>query len=213
MEKKPSRQTRERILATALQLFNTQGEPGVTPAAIAVEMEISPGNLYYHFHSKADIVNALFTRYEQEIGQLLLAVDDHAREPEDIWLFLHLLFETICKYRFFYHDINNLLLCNRLVETHFTRILRQKEEAAATLCHNLAASGVLCASDSEIRALAVNMALLCTFWISYENARSPRTEPDIGRGAYQVMQLAAPYLQGEARILLDTVSHHYLARQ
>ncbi|MCL6262428.1 TetR/AcrR family transcriptional regulator [Craterilacuibacter sp. RT1T] len=213
MEKKPSRQTRERILATALRLFNTLGEPAVTPAAIAVEMEISPGNLYYHFHSKTDIVNALFARYEEDIGRLLLAVDDHAQEPEDIWLFLHLLFETICQYRFFYHDINNLLLSNRLVETHFTRILRRKEEAAATLCHNLARAGVLQAGDGEIQALAVNMALVCTFWISYEHARSPRTEPDIGRGAYQVMQLAAPYLQGEARTLLERISHHYLARQ
>jgi hypothetical protein len=42
------------------------------------------------------------------------------QSTEDIWLFLHLLFETIWKFRFFYRDINDLLTRNRLVETHFS---------------------------------------------------------------------------------------------
>jgi AcrR family transcriptional regulator len=73
MEKKPKRRTRERILETALKLFNDFGEPNVTTTVIADEMEISPGNLYYHFHSKDEIVNALFADYEKDIENLLTA--------------------------------------------------------------------------------------------------------------------------------------------
>ena len=60
MDRKPKRRTRERILTTALACFNRQGEPSVTTSAIAAEMEISQGNLYYHFHNKEEIVIALF---------------------------------------------------------------------------------------------------------------------------------------------------------
>ena len=212
MERKPKRRTRERILETALKLFNDFGEPNVTTTVIADEMEISPGNLYYHFHSKDEIVNALFAEYEKEIESLLTAPGNRPQGTEDIWLFLHLLFETIWKFRFFYRDINDLLTRNRLVETHFQRILEHKESTAINVCQGLAASGALTATAAEIRALATNMSVVATFWLSFEHARRPRGEPDIGRGIYQVMSLAAPYLQGEARHLLEKLSGAYVQK-
>jgi AcrR family transcriptional regulator len=212
MERKPKRRTRERIIETALKLFNDFGEPNVTTTVIADEMEISPGNLYYHFHSKDEIVNALFAEYEKEIETLLTAPGNRPQGTEDIWLFLHLLFETIWKFRFFYRDINDLLTRNRLVETHFQRILEHKESTAINVCQGLAASGALTATAAEIRALATNMSVVATFWLSFEHARRPRGEPDIGRGIYQVMSLAAPYLQGEARRLLERLSDAYVQK-
>lgn len=210
MEGKPRRRTRERILENALRLFNDFGEPNVTTTVIADEMNISPGNLYYHFHNKDEIVNALFADYEREVATLLGAPSQQTQETEDIWLFLHLLFETIWRYRFLYRDINDLLTRNRLVETHFQRILAQKQKRAIGVCRGLSASGALTASPAEIPVLATNMTLVATFWLSYEHARNPRGEPDIGRGVYQVMSLAAPYLQGEARRLLEKLSTAYL---
>lgn len=213
METKPKRRTRERILETALKLFNDFGEPNVTTTVIADEMEISPGNLYYHFHGKDEIVNALFMEYEKEIGSLLTTPAKRPQGTEDIWLFLHLLFETIWKFRFFYRDINDLLTRNRLVETHFQRILRQKEQTATAICQGLAASGVLTAANSEIATLAINMTVVATFWLSFEHARCPRGEPDIGRGVYQVLSLASPWLQGEARHLLEKLSTAYIDKK
>ena len=124
---KPKRRTPERILETALRLFNEFGEPNVTTTVIADEMNISPGNLYYHYRNKDEIVNALFARYEREISELLTLRDTAPREVEDVWFFLHLLFETISTYRFIYRDINDRLTRNRLVKSHFQRSLAHNQ--------------------------------------------------------------------------------------
>jgi AcrR family transcriptional regulator len=217
MQRKAPRRTRERILELSLRLFNAQGEPNVTTSAIADEMNISPGNLYYHFRNKDDIVNALFEQYEREIDGLLELPSGRRADVEDAWLFLHLLFETIWRHRFVYRDLTDLLTRNRRIETHFKRILERKTRAARSLCDGLAAADQLHASDFEIDALATNMVVVSTWWLSYEYVRDARRfgEPAhqaaaLARGAFQVLALTGAYLSGDARMLFERLAREYL---
>jgi AcrR family transcriptional regulator len=214
MEHKPKRRTRERIVETSLRLFNEFGEPNVTTTVIADELDISPGNLYYHFRSKDEITNTIFRQFEREIDALLEAPGRRAATIEDLWLFLHLLFEAIWRYRFLYRDLNDLLSRNRLLEVHFKQILERKVAAAALLCDALAEAGELRASSGEIEALATNMVVVITYWLSFEYVRNPRNPeegPIAARGAYQVMALLAPFLTGASRALVERLSREYVA--
>ena len=213
METKPKRRTRERILETALRLFNDFGEPNVTTTVIADDLGISPGNLYYHFHNKDEIVEAIFGGFEREMVEILSVPAHRQADVDDIWLFLHLLFEEIWKYRFFYRDLNDLLTRNRTLEIHFKQIIAHKITTATLLCEGLVAAGTMRASNNELRALCTNMAALATYWLSFEYARDPRGKMEnerIGRGVYQVMAMLAPFLIGEARALLEKLSVEYL---
>lgn len=213
-ENKPKRRTRERILETTLRLFNEYGEPNVTTQLIADEMEISPGNLYYHFHSKDQLIEELFTEFEKLIEATLVAPAKRLPDVEDVWLFLHMIFENMWKYRFLYRDLSDLLSRNRLLETHFKRILALKAKTSETLCQGLVASGAMNATPAEIQALAVNTTVIATYWMSFEYARNPRqpiTDEALLRGAYQVMQLAAPYLAEHPRALFDNLLEKYAA--
>jgi AcrR family transcriptional regulator len=217
MERKPPRRTRERILELSLRLFNDFGEANVNTTIIADEMRISPGNLYYHFKNKDDIVESLFEQFEREIDRLLAVPTDRTPNVEDAWLFLHLLFELILKYRFFYRDLNNLLINNRKLELHFKRLLAQKIEVARWLCSGLARRGELRAPAPELDALAINMVVVATYWLSYQYVLNARhfSEPNvigpaISRGCYQVMALTAPYLTGDARVLFEKLAGEYL---
>ncbi|CAG0978421.1 MAG: TetR family transcriptional regulator [Rhodocyclales bacterium] len=215
MEKKPKRRTRERILEASLRLFNEFGEPNVTTTVVADDLNISPGNLYYHFHSKDEIVNALFAEFEREIEETLAAPARRAPNVEDMWLFLHLLFEAIWKYRFLYRDLDDLLSRNRLLEVHFKQILAHKVKTAAALCEGLVATGEMQASRGELQALATNMAVIATYWLPFEYARDPRRRDAVnglGRGVYQVMSMMAPFLQGTSRQLLQQLSKEYVTQ-
>ncbi|KAF0165577.1 MAG: TetR family transcriptional regulator [Rhodocyclaceae bacterium] len=213
MERKPKRRTRERILETSLALFNDFGEPNVTTQLISDEMGISPGNLYYHFHNKDEIIESLFADFEREMEETLTAPARRPPNVEDIWLFLHLIFEGIWKFRFLYRDINELLSRNRVLETHFKRIVAHKIQTATAICQGLVATGDMKATPEEIQALAVNMTIVATYWLSFEFVREPRKKIDgesLAHGAFQVMALAAPYLVGRSRKLFEEVSKNYL---
>lgn len=215
MEKKPKRRTRERILEAGLRLFNDFGEPNVTTTVIADDLNISPGNLYYHFHSKDEIVNALFAVFEAEVEVTLAAPTQRTPNVEDMWLFLHLLFEAIWKYRFFYRDLDDLLSRNRLLEVHFKQILAHKVKTATALCLGLVAAGEMRATPGEIQALALNMTVVATYWLPFEYARDPRRRDvgdGLGRGVYQVMAMTAPFLTGNSRALLERLSQEYVGR-
>jgi AcrR family transcriptional regulator len=214
MPEKPKRRTRERILETALSLFNTFGEPTVTTAAIALELGISPGNLYYHYHSKEKIVDDLFAAFRREIETTLAAPQRRLPHAEDCWLFLHLVFEAIWKYRFIYRDINELVSRYRSVETQFKRIVAHKTRVAEDILLGLVQAGQMKASKREAATLAENMTLVATYWLSFDFARHPRETQNadaLARGAFQVMSLAAPYLAPRERELFDHLAEQYIA--
>jgi hypothetical protein len=217
MQRKAPRRTRERILDTALRLFNTQGEPNVTTAALAEAMNISAGNLYYHFRNKDDIVQALMDAYEHDIDPLL---DPDARRlhgAEDLWLFLHLMFETIWRHRFIYRDLNDLMARNRRVRTRMRSILQRKTATARRLCADLCETGQMSVDSASADALATNIVVVTTGWLAFEYAIQGEQLNDpavqaaaLSRGAFQVAALSGAYLKGDAKDLFDRLARAYL---
>jgi AcrR family transcriptional regulator len=213
VDAKPKRRTRERILEAALALFNEFGVPGVATATIAETMNISPGNLYYHFHSKEKIIEALFADFRKEIEATLSPPARRPPHAEDIWLFLHLLFESIAKFRFFYRDLNELLSRHRFLEIRFRRILDHKVRTAQAIMRSLVDAGEMTATPDEIDSLATTMTMVASYWLSFSYARDPRAPIDghtLAQGAFYVISLAAPYLAPKERELFDMLAHRYL---
>ena len=207
-----AKQTRERILETSLALFNAQGEPNVTTNHIADELGISPGNLYYHFRNKEDIVAHVFARYETRMDQTLVVPEDRLPDLEDVWLQLHLVFECMWDYRFLYRDLVDILSRNRKLKAHFARILNRAATSAADVLKGLAAAGIVRATPDEIRATAENILVVATFWLNFNIVRTARPETDqedLTRGIYQVMLLIAPFLRDVERAHLNTLAQAY----
>ncbi len=201
--------TRERILQTSLALFNEQGEGAVSTNHIADEMDISPGNLYYHFRNKDQIVSELYDRYHTGLSSLLDVPSDVVLELEDVWLFLHLVLERINEYRFIYDNLTDILRRSRPVRRQFGFLLKAKREAALSLCAALQRSGMMTASNREVEDLSTSIVMVATFWIGYESATGTTGLPQTGGGAHQVMTLLAPYLREPERSHLATLADAY----
>ena len=161
MAKKAPRRTAERIAEVTLGLFNRFGEPNVSTTLISSELNISPGNLYYHFPSKDALVNHLFDDYESAMLGLLDAAAD-VRDVEDAWFFLHSLFEQVWNHCFLYRDLNNLLSGNRHLETHFHAVLARKTLAFRQVLESLAAEGLMRIDPDSIETLSTSMSVMAT---------------------------------------------------
>jgi len=205
-----SGKTRQRILDAALDLFNAQGESNVSTNHIADEMEISPGNLYYHYRNKDDIIEQLFQRFEERMDLALTVPEGRAVTLEDVWLQLHLVFECIWDYRFLYRDIVNILSRNRSLRLRFARILKRGSGNAHAIMKGLDESGAMRASAAEIEGLATNILVLATFWLNYAGIRGEKDEQRaIQQGIVQVMMLVSPFLRDTERLHLHTLSAAY----
>ncbi|HEV2220392.1 MAG TPA: TetR/AcrR family transcriptional regulator [Casimicrobiaceae bacterium] len=221
MARKPPRRTRERILETSLALFNRHGEPHVTTADIADEMNISPGNLYYHFRNKDEITGELYDALDASIAPLLAIPASHPPGVEDLWLLLHLLFERMWQYRFVYRDLDDITSRNTQIAARFASLTRDVQVIIAGTCRGMRETGALRASDHEIDALSTNVVVIATYWMSFQRISRPAGRHRGGadeqaagmrfeRGAYQVLALLAPFLRDDERALVERLSADYL---
>jgi AcrR family transcriptional regulator len=206
--RKPPRRTRERILETSLALLNRDGEPNVTTADIADEMNISPGNLYYHFRNKDDIIGELYDDYEKSVEPLLASPP--AADVEDLWFLFHVLFERMHEFRFLYRDLDEITSRNRKLAARVAELLRRLESTVLELSRSLARSGRMRAGEGELAALAANATLVATYWMSWQRVASAgRESSNVTVAAYHVLALFAPFMVGDGRALIERLGEQY----
>jgi AcrR family transcriptional regulator len=212
---KPRRRTKERVLESALAMYNRFGEPNVSINAVAGDMGISPGNLYYHYPSKDSVTQALVEHHARALHGLLGAAGDVA-DVESAWFFLHTLFEHIWDTRFVYRDQNDLLTKSLPLEALVRELLEAKVTALSAMLGALQKHGWIAPESTLLPALAQNMALLINYWLSFAYVRNPRQalEPAsqqnaVLTGALHTLGLLLPYLTPPAQAHLQVLMRHY----
>jgi AcrR family transcriptional regulator len=208
------RNTKELILSTSLVLFNELGEPNVTTNHIADEADISPGNLYYHYRSKDDIVIELFKRFLTQFQPLTDVPEDLELEAEDLWFQLHLSFELKGQFRFLYRNLSDLTARIPDLDRAMRGLLLRERRAATSLLDALQRNGVLVITQQEKILLVDNILLAVTYWIPYADIFDPH---GMEQGSAQieaiarVLQMLIPHLKDPARTQFTTLTQRYLS--
>jgi TetR/AcrR family transcriptional regulator, transcriptional repressor for nem operon len=73
---------RDRLVAAALQLVHEQGIERTTLADIAELADVPPGNVYYYFKTKDEVIAAVVEAHSEQIASTLAAIDSRHRSPK-----------------------------------------------------------------------------------------------------------------------------------
>ncbi len=102
--------TKERILHTALQLFNEKGVSKVSSKSISEEMGISYGNLCYHFPKKDDVILRLHQNLLDELDETFESVEREISEFDFVLISLKNMMKLTEKYCFLFFSSHELQL-------------------------------------------------------------------------------------------------------
>jgi AcrR family transcriptional regulator len=188
---------RERILDTALNLFNESGTAAVSTNHIATELGISPGNLYYHFRNKEEIISALFEQQFARSDALYNLPTDRAPTLDDLQRLIRATFEMSWDYRFIYRELIALLRRDPVLQQRWTAIRARGFTGFHELIAHFVASGVLRDPGDEtvVTRLAELCWLLSEFWLaSVEVSGETVDAHQIERGIALMRQVLDPFV-------------------
>jgi AcrR family transcriptional regulator len=192
--------TKDRIIQTSIELFNRSGVVAITTNHIAKEMNISPGNLYFHFANKEEIIRQIFRMMCNETYKLW-----RTRKGEKLLHPLELIernFELFWRYRFFHREMYYLrrkdAQLNKMWKAHIGKCLK-----LMTLMYKrwlrqgwMAQIG----APDEVQFLVnVLLATASTFLQFFESAERTPAKKHVEAGKKYVARLLVHYTSGQMK--------------
>jgi AcrR family transcriptional regulator len=198
----PSQDTRTRIADAALALFNADGTHAISTRHVAAKLDISPGNLYYHFGNKEEIVLALYERIEHELLGILAPPATPIASFDAILAYLDRLFAHLWQYRFFYRDLTTLLQDVPGLKDRYRVLTERAQASSRQIFRTMVDQGWMEAEDAHLELLAVNAWIVLSQWFTYWQVISRRKSiqsADIHEGIRHLVALFSPLLKAPQR--------------
>lgn len=163
----PKPKTRDRILDTAQQLFNSERYGNVTTAKLAAAAGISEGNLWYHFREKRAILDAISERFLAQCERRLAI--EPAREDvlEGYVAYLRVLAEEMRDFRFMYRDQADYGEHSAALLARLPAIYRRTISQFRSFLDGLRKAGHLSVARDRIEPLAVNVVIVLRFYMEF----------------------------------------------
>lgn len=191
--------TKEKILVTSIDLFNRSGVFSVTTNHIAKAMDISPGNLYFHYDNKEEIILELFNRMMKETYSIWKQQKKNEMKPLD---FIDANFEVYWKYRFFHREMYSLRrkdsMLGKMWKTHMVKMMKLMN----VQYRQWVKKGYMNELSNTKEMMYVYESLLAmatTYLQFFESTEKMPGRRSIERGKSHVARLLLPYARGEIK--------------
>ena len=188
------KQIKEKILLTAIDLFNHNGVGNVRVKDIAETAEISPGNLTYHFKTKKELMVAVYKYMVQSLEKMTLGESIFLESIDVIELTkTYLNFQV--RFRFFYRDTLEIMRLYPEIKEAYKKQVNQIINFNQNIIFLLVGKGQLVPEPHEghYLSLARNIWAIQNSWLSEREILGSESV-DIYDGIQAGMDLTLPYL-------------------
>jgi AcrR family transcriptional regulator len=189
--------TRDKILNAALALFNKHGTAAVSTNHIAAEIGISPGNLYYHFRNKEDIISALFERLFSAWDETFQLPSGRAPMLDDFEAMIAGNYQVIWEYRFIYREMAALLRNDSDLHARYLEVRQSGYRGFVDLIDAFANAGILKRPDNsgELKALTELCWIVSELWpVNLELSGRNLDAAGVKEGVALMHHLFRPYM-------------------
>ena len=187
------------IIQKSLEMFNRYGERQVTTNHIAQQLELSTGNLYYHYGSKEEIIIELIAQYISKFDALMRTTLDSDATLDNFINLLEDLISLRWQYRFIINSKFGAFLYNdKLNSAYFssekTCLTANKNKLFCILLEN----GIL-KKTTDTAMLAHQFSLLLEAWLSMQvsNAEAVNPQTVILNGSFYMMMFILPSISDQ----------------
>jgi len=179
--------------------MNAQGAQSIGTTQIAEALDISPGNLYYHFGNKEEIVLTLFDELETAFRKALTNDVTPPIGPGRFAGFYLESLEVLWDYRFFFGGLLHLLRRDEELALRYRTLQDWALDNLEAIAAQLVADGTMQKPKGRrgLRSVAINTWLIWSNWVRFVQISSP--DQSIGRaemvaGVAQILDVLSPYL-------------------
>lgn len=208
--------TKDKIILTSLDLFNEQGERNVSTNHIAAYLGMSPGNLYYHFRNKSDIIYEIFKNYELMVDTYIQLPAGRAIHVHDLIAYLDAVFNGLWAYRFLHRDLEHLLASDERLCADYREFTLRCLASIKNIIFAMEESDIYKPmKEAQRESKALNTWLIVTNWMTFlktvhdENDQTATKRETIKHGVYQILDYVMPYLNDDKVKLVTELQSSY----
>lgn len=187
--------TRDKIVYAALELFNQHGERNITTNHIADHIEISPGNLYYHFRNKQEIVREIFALYSAELLERFTPIQGSQESLTMLKSYLDSIFTLMWKYRFFYANLPEILSRDEQLHEQYIDVQEKLQANLIAIMQEFVSLKLLDVNEQQLKSLVCTLHLIACSWLAYQSAMASKTsitEQMVKQGMLQMLNVVKP---------------------
>jgi len=195
--------TKEKILVTSIELFNRHGVQAITTNHISKGLNISPGNLYFHYDNKEAILLELFKRMISEMYEIW---DPKTMDKKTFLGFLDENFQISWKYRFFYREMYSLRRKDSELSKLWSKHISKFKKRVGILYLHWVKQGMMIPLNDKAELNYVTeslLAMISSYLQFFESEKVAPNAAHIERGKHHIGRFLLPYTADQTRVAVE----------